>query len=337
LRSAITSFSVILSFLICGIIVWILGANPFVGYSALIQGALGSIYNICISLNKAIPLIFVGLSVTLAFRGATYNIGAEGQLYFGALGAVLIGLNLNTFPIIHILLGLLAAFLGGFLWAFIPAILKFKLRINEVITTLLLNYVAIYFINFLVAGPISDHSGLFPQTSAVSLTSRLPIIIPKTRLHAGIIIVLLIALILYITLKMTIFGYKINVIGLAPDTAKYAGIKVHRSKMLILMISGGIAGIAGGVEILGRQFRLMDGFSPGWGYTGIAVALLGGLEPLGVLLAGIYFGILEAGANSMQRILMIPSAVVYIIESLAVVFVVIGSNLNIKYRSKKRK
>lgn len=333
-RVATTFAAIVASVLIGGALTGLGGANPLTAYAAFLDGAVGSIYNLGTSLVKSIPLMLAGLGLAFAFRCGVFNVGAEGQLYFGALGAVLLGTMLDAPPLLHVPLSLAAAFLGGALWAAIPGYLKARWTVNEIITTILLNYVAIYFVSYLVSGPLKDPQGIYPKTAMIASTARLPIILPETRLHAGLILGLIAAVVLYVIQTRTTLGFRVRAVGAGPLASNYAGINVRRTMMTAMLVSGGLAGLAGAAEVLGSQFRLLEYFSPGWGYAAIVVAILGALQPFGVVLAALFFGALESGAYSIQITLGIPTSLMYIIEGLAVLFVLAG--IGIRFRSVSR-
>ncbi len=295
------------------------------GVVALVSGALGSWERIVsITLVRAIPLILTGLAVAFAFRAAVWNIGAEGQLYAGAVAAVWLGVTFTGLPgWIGIPTLLLLSGLAGAAWAALPALMKIRLGTSEVITTLLMNFVALYLAAFIVHGPLREPRGVFPQTEAIAEAFRLPILIPGSRLHLGLPMALAVAEVLWVLLAKTAFGFRVRAFGAAPVAAHIAG-RIRPSGVIFrtLALSGFIAGVAGGVELSGVTFALYEDLSPGYGYTAIAVALLGGLRPGGVVLAGLFFGILEGGASAMQRQAGIPAVWVGFIEAIVILTVV---------------
>ena len=256
-------------------------------------------------------MIFTGLSFALAKRCGLVNIGAEGQLYMGGFLATVVGIYIKGLPIyIHLPLAIAAGFIGGGLWGLLAAWLKIKFGASEVITTIMLNYIAIHWISYLVTGPMKEPPGNFPQTPQVEITAQLPRILEGTRLHLGLIIALLAILFFYYFLWKTTAGYETRVVGENPEAARYAGMNPARNSLLAMFIAGGFAGLAGMSEILGIQQRMFQNFSPNYGFDGIAVALLGQNTPIGVLLSGILFGILRSGANMMQMGAKVPIAVI---------------------------
>jgi ABC-type uncharacterized transport system permease subunit len=301
------------------------GHDPVPALTALVSGAFGSSDRLLsITLVRSVPLILAGLAVALAFRAGVWNIGAEGQLYAGATILTATALWLPGLPgLVGIPFFLLLACLAGAAWAVVPALLKVRSGTNEVITTLLMNFVAIYMSAYLVHGPLQESRGVFPQSDAIGQAARLPIVVPGTRLHLGFLLALLLAGVLWVVLTRTAFGFRIRAVGASPRAARISGrIRSDRVIVATLLLSGAIAGLAGGVEVAGVTFALYEGLSPGYGYTAIAVALLGGLRPGGVVLAGIFFGALQGGASAMQREAGIPAVWVNGIEAVVILAVV---------------
>lgn len=314
--------AIILGLIVGALAISLMGLSPVKAYQALLKGALGSLNGVGETLVKATPLIFTGLSFGLAKKGGLINIGAEGQLYLGGLASAWVGFALKGLPtFIHLPLSILVGFLAGGIWGFIPGWLKVRFGASEIITTVMLNYVGIYLISYMVTGPLIEPPGNFPQTPPVASTAELPIILGGTRLHLGFLIALLMILGYYFFLWRTNIGYEIRVVGSNPQAAAYAGINASRDTMLVMFLAGGLAGLAGTGEILGIQHRLFQNFSPGYGYDGIAVSLLGYNSPIGILLAALLFGVLRSGGNMMQMIAKVPVAIVYVIQAFVVIFV----------------
>jgi len=334
--------SVLISLLIGAILIAYQGVNPLVAYSHLIQGAMGNLGSFGETIVKTTPLIFTGLGVTFAYRCGVFNIGAEGQLVMGALGGTWFALTFSSLPRFLMLpLCLLSAFLFGAIWGGIPGYLKAKRGLNEIINTIMMNYVAIQFVSWAIKGPLREE-GPYPQTPMFSENAWLTRFIPRTRIHTGIIIAVVCAALVYYFLFHTVYGYRIRVVGSNRHAAEYAGINVNLNFVLAMMISGGLAGLAGACDILGIQHRLIDGFASGYGFDGIAVALVSQLNPFGVILTSFLFGALRTGANTMQRAVGIPTSIVDIIQGLIIFFVVAATslehaNINIpKLRTKKQ-
>lgn len=302
------------------------GHDPVTGLSALVGGALGSWDRLLsITLVRAVPLMVTGLAVALAFRAGVWNIGAEGQFYAGATMAVWLGLILPRIPgPVGLVLVLGAAAVAGAAWAWVPAIMRARLGTSEVISTLLMNFVALYLAAYLVHGPLREPRGVFPQSESIPQAFRLPVLIPGSRLHAGLLLALLVGAGLWFLMSRTAFGFRIRAVGASEEAARISGAIDTRAVMFrTLLVSGLIAGVAGGVELTGVTFALYEDLSPGYGYTAIAVALLGGLRPLGVMAAGLFFGALEGGASAMQRQAGIPAVWVSVIEALVILTVLV--------------
>lgn len=315
---------VFLALFLGGIIIFAIGANPFTAYGALLQAAFGSTNGIAETMVKACPLMLAGLGVAIAYRAKFWNIGAEGQIYAGGIAAALAGIYLPDLPgFILLPLTLIAGVLGGVVLGLIPGVLKARYKVNEVITTLMLNYIMIHLVAFLVTGPMRDMSSGIPISAQLAKGAWLPIVIPKTRFHLGIVLAILISFAVSWLIYKTILGYQIRAVGERARTARFAGIPVNRTIVWTMILSGALAGLAGAIEICGVQHRLVDSFSPGYGYLAIAVALLGSLEPSGVVVSSILFAALLNGADAMQRAAAVPAPVIYVIEGLVILFIAI--------------
>jgi len=325
----IPAAALLLSLIAGSFVFWLRGASPLLAYKEMYLGAFGDGYALSETLVQCIPLIFTGLAVSLTLRTLLWNIGAEGQFFMGALGATWAAQMFAGQPAwILIPLLMLSSMVAGALWGLPPAILKTKLQVNEILTTLLLNYVAIFFVNYFLYGPWKDpkYPG-FPQTPGYPEAAILPQFF-NTRLHAGILIGLVLAVILYIIFKKTGWGYKIQVIGQSRQTAKYAGINVNRTIVIVLLISGAIAGLGGMTQIAGLQHKLrLGGISNSYGYTGIIVAFLANGNPLAVLLVAFCMGALLVGGDSLQITMGFGKGLVFIFEGMVLFFVLAGESL----------
>jgi simple sugar transport system permease protein len=287
------------------------GFDPVAAAGAMWRGALGGRNALLsITLVRSVPLILTGLAVAVAFRAGIWNIGAEGQLYAGAVAAVWVGLRGGGLPgPILVPAVLLAAGAAGAAWTLVPALLRFRMGVGEVITTILMNFVGIYLAAYMVHGPLQEARGVFPQPDPAVDAARLPLLVDGTRLHVGFVLAVCAALGLWAFFRWTVAGFRMRAVGAGPEAARVAGrMDVDRVALRAFLASGALAGLAGGVEVTGVTFALYEGLSPGWGYTAIAVALLAGLNPLGVLATGLLFGAMEGGAGAMQREAGIPSA-----------------------------
>ena len=313
--------------LVGAVILILLGVNPFEAYATMFAGAFGSVAGITQSLVKATPLLLVGLGICIAFRASVINIGAEGQIILGALAATWFALTLRGLPgWLLVPLTLIVGFIGGSFWGFIPGILKARLRVNEILSTVMLNAIALQFMNLLIRGPLMDPEGVKSGTY-LAQSERLPEqawllrLVPQTLLHAGVILAVLLAIAVYIFLWRTTIGYRIRAVGLNPDASRYAGISVPTYQALSLTLAGGFAGLAGAVEIMGVHHRILENITSGYGFTGIVAALFGGLHPLGLIPASYLFGSLLVGADKMQRATQVPSSLIDVILGLIVLFV----------------
>lgn len=269
------------------------------------------------ALVRATPLMLTGLSVALAFKGGVFNIGAEGQLLAGAAASTAVSLawseTLGGFVLIF---ALAVGAIAGAMWAAIAAELRRRFHVTEIISTIMLNFVAIHLVSYLVRGPLQEPTRIYPQTPSIGLSAQLPIILPGTRLHLGFPVAVLIALALAWFFLRTAAGFRIRAAGTSPRAAWSAGgVDVNRTSFLVFMASGALAGLAGAIEVSGVTFALYENLSPGYGYTGIAVALIAGLNPAGIVASGVFFGFLQTGALALQRELAIPSSLASVAEA----------------------
>ena len=300
------------------------GYAPGEVFAALARGAFGSWDRfVSFTLVRATPLLLTGLAVALAFKAHVLNIGAEGQLHAGALAGVAIALLL---PGAHALLilpvTLFAAATAGALWASVPAAMKTAMGVGEVITTLLMNFVALFLAQFLVQGPLRESRGIFNQTDEIPAAAHLPALIPGTRLHIGFLIGLAIAVAMWLYLTRTPGGFRVRAVGASVRAAEVSGrFRAQPVIWLTFLASGAIAGLAGWIQVAGITHRMYEGLSPGWGYTAIAVALLARLHPLAVVLTAIVFGALSAGGGAMQREAGVPEVWVRGMEALVILAV----------------
>lgn len=322
----------VIALLIGAVMLLLLRANPLTAYSALVEGALGSVYSLTQSLVKATPLLLVGLGICIAFRASVINIGAEGQIIAGALMATWFTLTFRTWPgWLLIPATLLMGFLAGGIWGFVPGMLKARLKVNEILTTVMMNAIALQLMNMLIRGVLMDPAGItagtyLAQSERIPTQAWLARLVPQTLLHSGAILAVILAVIVYIFLWRTTIGYRIRAVGLNPDASRYAGINVPLYQALSLTLAGGFAGVAGVVEVIGVQHQLLEGITSGYGFSGIVAALFGGLHPLGLVPASVLFGGLLVGADKMQRAVQVPSSLIDAMLGLVVLFVV-GSNL----------
>ncbi|MBP8638562.1 MAG: ABC transporter permease [Dictyoglomi bacterium] len=318
------SFSVIVLGVLA--IYLISGVRPDIIFKSIIVSAFGSIYGITETLTKSIPLMLCGIGLSAAFKSSIWNIGAEGQLLMGAVGATWIALYVipNAPRLILLTVMFLSGAIFGALWAFVPAILKIKFNLNEIIISLMMNYIAIEFVNYLVYGPWrSPFEWGFPYSTKFPLNAQIPRFL-DTRIHyPTLLLALFLAVFVHILLKRSKLGYEIKVIGENMEAAKYAGLNISRIIVVILLLSGGLAGLAGVGEVAGihHRLRVASGISPGYGYTAIIVAWLGKLNPLLIIPVSLLFGGLLVGGDSIQVSLGLPGATINFINGLVLIFV----------------
>jgi len=315
--------------------------NPIEAYRALLEGAVGSVSSLTQLLVKATPLLLVGLGITIAFRGGVINIGGEGQLIVGALATTAAVLALPKGPGVLLLpLGLVAGTLAGGAWGGVPGVLKARLGVNEILSTIMMNQIALQLSNYLLRGPMIDPAEIARGTH-IAQSADLPrqvwlvLLVPRTQLHVGAIIAIVMAVLVYIFLWRTTVGYRIRAVGLNPDASRYAGIRVPLYQALSLILGGAFAGLAGAVEVMGVEHRMLEGLSGGYGFSGIVAALFGKLHPLGIIPASILFGGLLVGADQMQRTVQVPSALIDALQGLVVLFVV-SSEIWVRSRARRR-
>lgn len=310
---------------------WLTGMSPFSIFSALLAGAAGDQYRLTETFVKACPLLYTGLAVMLSLHAGVWNIGAEGQLLLGALATAWVGsYTASVSPALGVPLVCGAAMLAGSLWAGCAALLKSKRRVNEVISTIMLNFIAAGLVSYCVHGPLMEAEARYPQTDLLPLAARLPRLLPPTRLHLGVPLALCTAAVVWVLLFRTKAGFKIRATGANPRAARFAGIQVEQQYSRVLLLSGALAGLAGGIEVSGVTQRLYEKFSPGYGYTAIAVALVGQRSPAGVVLAALFFGALEAGASNVQRAAGVSSVLVTVIQATVVFFLAAYSTNSVR-------
>ncbi|NTU84771.1 MAG: ABC transporter permease, partial [Chloroflexales bacterium] len=314
--------------LIAGLVLLALGKDPLRAYTAMFLGAFGSVSGLTQTLTKATPLILVGLGVTIAFRAKVINIGAEGQLIVGALGAAACSLALREWPgwlLLPITMG--AGALAGGLWGLLPGVLKARLAVNEILSTVMMNAIAVQLMNYLLRGPLLDPAQVaagtnIPQSEALPQQVWLARLIPRTLFHAGFFVAVILAGVVAFVLWRTVLGYRIRAVGLNPAASRYAGMPVAATTVAAMVISAAFCGLAGAIEVMGVHHRVVEGFSGGYGFSGIVVALFGGLHPLGVIPAACLFGALLVGADQMQRAVQVPAALITALNGLIVLMVV---------------
>lgn len=357
----VPALAVLTGLIIGAFAILISGANVFTAYSALFVGSFGdpvryfngfqqlfttgetagllrAIYPLTESLVTATPYIFAGLSVALGFRCGLFNIGAEGQFFIGALCSAFVGYSIVGLPAyIHLPLAVLGGAAGGALWGVIPGYLKAKFGAHEVVNTIMMNWIAFKLSDWLLNGPMKA-SGFRPVTPNVELSAELPRFFPDPiRLNWGLILAFVVAYALYWFLFKTTLGFEIRSVGANPDAAKYAGMSIVRNLVLVMAMAGGLAGLAGSAQVLGVDHWVGQGFSAGYGFDAIALALLGKSHPFGVVLSALLFGFLRSGATRMQSMAGIPIDIISIIQGMVIIFIAAPEIIRWLYRIKNIK
>lgn len=305
--------------------------------ASIFRGAFGGWESFLETLVQSTPIIFTGLAIVIAFRGRVWNIGAEGQFFAGAVASTYVGLHFGNLPApVLIPLVLVSAMVGGALWGFIPGILRAMFNTNEIIVTVMLNYVMMYFVSFLLCGPLQEPGQFFMQTARVADGARLPVLVAGSRLHFGFVLAVLLSLAIYVFLFKTPLGFDIRALGESHTAARYKGVNPRATVLIVMILSGAIAGLAGGSEVMGLHHRLRIDISVNYGYTGIIIALLGRLNPVGVIIAGIFFGVLVNGSTSMMVYTGVPVALVYCVQGL-VLICVLCAEVAVRYRIRRER
>ena len=336
--------AILTAVIIGGVIIWSVGGDPILAYMGLIQGSMGSTKALSETAVWATPYIFAGLAVALAFKGGLFNIGAEGQLAVGAVFSALIGyalpewLGFDLPAYIHLPLAILVGMLMGGIWAGIVGALKAYTGGHEVINTIMMNYIALNTTSYLLNGVMKDRSptNVIARTPLIAESARIPAIFAGLRIHWGFVLALLVAFLIWWLLNKTTLGFEIRTVGANPDAAKYAGINVKRIIIITMLLSGMLAGLAGSIEVTGLNYRHELGFSIGYGYDAIAIALLGKSNPLGVVLAAFLFAAMRNGATRMQFLTQLPVDLISMIQALILLFVAADAIIRYIYRIKAK-
>lgn len=336
-RSVLSGITaVVMAFAAGAVLIALTGLDPLAAYASLFEASLGSVNGLAETAVRTVPLALCGLGIALAFRAGVFNVGAEGQLYIGGLAAAVVGLHLAGSPQPVVLVAMAgAAALAGGLWSSIAGILKRRFHADELITTIMLNYIAIYLVGYLLHGPLQDPASPLAQTARLGSEARLPVILSASRLHAGILIVVVIAVLAQLFLWLSVAGFRLRAVGQNARAALNAGINVPRMVWLGFLVCGALSGLAGFSEVAGVHRRMIENLSPGFGYTAIIVALLGQTNPLGVLAAAVLFAALQIGSTTMESAAGVPSALTTIIQALVVLFL-IAQNLLPSWRKRPR-
>lgn len=335
----LTSFwAMAAALLVGGVFILVARVNPLEAYAAMWSGAFGSPFAIGQTVAKTAPLLLAALGIAFAFRCGVFNIGAEGQMFMGGGAAAIAALAFKDLTgFIHLPLVLLSAFVAGAVWGAIPGALKAWRGMNEIITTIMMNYVAQWAVSFLVADILLKPAAEYPKTPQFPGSATFPILLPGTFLHAGIVLGLASTVAVYVILWRTKLGFQVRAVGAGRIAAHQSGMNVGKNMVIAMAISGGLAGLAGVQDPLGVTHELVEQFTQGYGYEAIAVALMGGLHPFGILPISLFFGALHAGANQMQRSVGLPTMLVFVIQGLAVIFVLCGLAVRGRLERKARR
>ena len=317
--------------LVSALLVLWAGAPVGQTYSLLLKGGFGSVFALSETLTRAVPLILTGLAATVAFKARLFNIGAEGQLYAGALAAVALGglhggTGFEMSPWLLFPLMMLAAAAAGALLLLGPALLKTKLGVDEVVTTLLLNFIMLLAVSLMLDGPMKDPAAMgWPQSVALQSDLELSKLIAQTRLHTGLIGAAILAVALWALIKFTVLGFDIRALGANARAAAFAGVPVTRTVVLVALMSGALAGLAGAIEVAGRTGYVTLDMSPGYGYSGIVIAMLAALHPLSVLVASVFVAGVLVGADSMSRAVNVPTYIADVIVAASLISVLVAT------------
>ena len=329
--------AVLFTLLVSSLLVLWAGAAVAQTYGLLLQGAFGSVFALSETLTRAIPLMLTGLAATVAFKARLFNIGAEGQLYVGALAAIAVGgshggSGFDVSPYVLFPLMMLAAALAGALLLLGPALMKLRLGVDEVVTTLLLNFIVLLLVSLMLDGPMKDPSAMgWPQSVALVGDLELSKLIPLTRVHTGLVWACALSVGLWAFMKYTVLGFDIRAVGANTRAAAFAGVPVTRTVLLVAMMSGALAGLAGAIEVAGRTSYLTLDMSPGYGYSGIVIAMLAALHPLGVVAASVFVAGVLVGADSMSRAVGVPTYIADVIVAASLLSVLVATLLT-QYR-----
>lgn len=322
LLTPLTSLLALVAALCVGAVVIILnGDDPLLAYQSLIQGSFSNAHYLASTLSSATPLIFTGLGVAVAFRAGIANIGAEGQLYMGGMAAAVVGIYLQLPAVFLIPAALLASFLAGGLWGSIPAVLKVRCRTNEVVTTLMLNYIAQLFTSYLVNYPLKAEGSALGMTVDVQEAAKLPILYSGSRFNIGFLVAVAAAVLIAVLFKHTSLGYEMRLSGENPVFSRYMGINTNRRMIQGMFIGGGLAGMGGAILVLGIQYKFVQNISPGYGFDGLTIALMAAFNAYAVLPISILFGALRSGGVTMELNTSVPSELSEVIQATIILFI----------------
>ncbi|HMM32028.1 MAG TPA: ABC transporter permease [Clostridia bacterium] len=324
-RVLIPALSILMAFLIGMIIILCLGSNPFQAIGFLVKGAFGSTTNLANTVVRAMPLIFCGLCTCFAYRCGVFNLGGEGQFLAGAMAAITVSLLIRGEGWWVTLLAIVAGTVMGGLWGLLPGLLKIWRGLNEMITTIMFNYVATLFMGYLYTTALRE--GSVPQTAPVPEATVIGRVFPDLRITWGIVVALVLGVALWYFLFNTSKGFQLRAVGFNQTASSYNGLSVKRYMLSAFIISGAIAGLGGASDILGTQFRLISGYGSGYGFDGVAIALIAQLHPIATVIVAYFFAVLRVGSTTMQVGTGVPTSVIDIIQALVIIFAVAGSSM----------
>jgi len=324
-KALIPVIAIFITLILSAVPILIAGGDLWKSYFHLFYGALGTKFNVIETCVKASPLVFTGLAVAFAFRAKFWNIGAEGQLMAGAIMATWVGINFQGLPAyIHLPLIMVCGFLAGGVWASIPALLKTRFQVDDVVTTLLFNYVMLHIMGTLLFGPLQQPRSSWPRSPAILMSAEYPKLIARSRFHLGILLAVVAVFLIWFLNQKTVLGYQTKAVGVNQRAAFFGGINTRRVTLITAIISGGLAAMAGVGEVCAIHYHLLMDISPGYGYSGIVIAMLGNLHPIGVLLSSLFFSIIIVGAQTMSRMTGVPTYIAEVIQGMALLVMLIA-------------
>lgn len=325
--------AVLFAMLVGAIAIVISGANPVKAYMEFFHGFIGNTYGMGELINKFTPLVCCALSFGIATKSGFMNLGAEGQFAIGALVSCVVALNMGeTTPILGILIPILAGTIAGALVSAVAGLMKIFFKANELLTTLMMNYVIDYFISWVVAEPLKNPAGNMEQSAAIPASSKLPILLPGSRLHLGVFFAIAALILIWFLQQRTTTGFEMRLSGLNAKCARYAGVNQTKSLLYVILISGALAGLGGSLELMGNQYKMMSGISNAFGFDGIGIAVMGRYTPLGIFLSSLLFGALRVGTQSMQRGSNVPVPILYILQGTIIIAVIVSAYFAAKIR-----
>lgn len=309
--------------LVGGILIFFTGINPIKAYHHFFYGVFGNAYGFGETINKFTPLLCSAMSFSIAQKSGFFNLGSEGQFSAGALCAILVASNMGGAPsVVSIAISILAGMLGGAVLSTVAGLLRIFFNANELLSTMMLNYIMQYLIALLVSGALKNPNSNMEQSSPIPDSTKLPTILAGSRLHTGIFIALATLLVIWFLQQRTVLGFEMRLSGINKKAAQYAGVKEQRALIIVIVICGALGGLGGSLELLGNQYKLMDGFSSGFGFDGIGIAVMGQHHPAGILLATLLFSAFRTGTASMQRGMGVPTPILYILQGVVIIAII---------------